>query len=133
MQHSHTHTPTVKTSMSTYQLRAKKMKLQLAVLLISVLLEGSVALLRVGECLTRFEKSLKEIKANKKYCMDANVQDCCQVRYLYSCKHEVVTLSKCIIIIIRRLQKHPRSSIRTTALQNQGSTVSEIPVQVLEP
>ncbi len=77
----HTHT---KTSISTYQLRAKKMKLQLAVLLISVLLEGSVAILsqRVGNCLTRFEQSLKEITDDKKYCVNANIQDCCQVRYL---------------------------------------------------
>ena len=60
------------------------MKLQLAVFLISVLLEGSVAILsqRVGNCLTRFEQSLKEITDDKKYCVNANIQDCCQVRYL---------------------------------------------------
>ena len=59
------------------------MKLQLAVLLISVLLEGSTAILSVGNCLTRFEESLKKITDEKKYCVDANVQDCCQVSYFY--------------------------------------------------
>ena len=56
------------------------MKLQLAVLLISVLLRGSIAVPAVNHCLTRFEESLKETMALRKSCEEANLKDCCQVR-----------------------------------------------------
>ncbi len=96
----HTHTPTAKTSMSTYQLRAKKMKLQLAVLLISTLLRGSIA--NDFDCITSFEKSFEDALATRNSCTDPDDEftddiyppNCCQVWYYYP-------IIFAIIIIIR--------------------------------
>ncbi len=59
------------------------MKLQLAVLLISVLMRESIAMPAVDHCLTRFEESLKETMALRRSCEEASLKDCCQVRYYY--------------------------------------------------
>ena len=59
------------------------MKLQLAVLLISVLLRGSTAMPAVDHCLTKFEESLKETLGLRRSCNEANLKDCCQVRYYW--------------------------------------------------
>ena len=78
--HIHAHSNN-KTSMSTYQLQIKKMKLQLAVLFISALLRESIAMPAVDHCLIKFEDSLKETMALRRSCEEANLKDCCQVRY----------------------------------------------------
>ncbi len=75
------HATTKRQCQHNYQLIAKKMKLQLAVLLISVLMRGSKAMPAVDGCLTMFEESLKETMALRRSCEEASLKDCRQVRY----------------------------------------------------
>ncbi len=38
----------------------------------------------VDHCLTKFEESLKETLGLRRSCEEANLKDCCQVRYYYN-------------------------------------------------
>ena len=58
-------------------------KIQLATFLLTVLFSNTIALPSVDHCLKRFEDSLKETMLLKKTCGEANLKDCCQVRYIY--------------------------------------------------
>ncbi len=82
--HTHTHTHVHQRQIViNYQSTKSKKMLQLTLLLICVLMRGSITMPAVDHCLTRFEESLKKTMALRESCEEANLKDCCQVRYYY--------------------------------------------------